>query len=417
MIHKTCLLAPFIYFMRAITVLIFLSFLSSCASMKRFGTAQEPYPPGRPPEVGDILHIPTGYYVTGSEMLDAAADTRIVYVGETHDNPASHRQELEILRGLANRHPGRIALGMEMFNHNQQEALDRWVAGELSENDFLKKTGWLNGWGMDFDYYKPLLNFARDKNIPVIALNADKKTVRTVAQKALPELTKKEREMLPEMDMDDPYHKSMVAAIYGGHDSGENHSDGFRRVQTLWDETMAESIAAYLSSSDGSDKHMLVVAGGHHVRFGFGIPRRVFRRLPVSYTIIGSREIVVPKEKIGQMMDVEMPLFPMPPYDYIAFTKYESLDKRKVRLGVFLKEKEKRVTVQSVISGSAAEKAGLLGNDEIISFDGKPVNENFDLIYEVMQKRPGDKAELMIRRNRKEIRLSVTFKEAVHDFH
>ena len=71
-------------------------------------------------------------------MLAAASDARIVYVGETHDNPASHRQELAVLQALDRRYPGGAALGMEMFTPAQQEVLDRWSAGELTEKEFLK---------------------------------------------------------------------------------------------------------------------------------------------------------------------------------------------------------------------------------------------------------------------------------------
>src|SRR5512142_3222368 len=79
------------------------------------GDPQNPYPLPARPKVGEIVHLLTGTLVTPAQMLAVAGDARVVYVGETHDNPASHRLELQVLQGLVDRYPGRVALGMEMF--------------------------------------------------------------------------------------------------------------------------------------------------------------------------------------------------------------------------------------------------------------------------------------------------------------
>src|SRR5450631_2876890 len=84
------------------------------------GDPQDPYPLKAPPQIGQIVHVPTGTLVSSAQMLAMAGDMRITYVGETHDNPASHRLELQVLQALAERHPGRLALGMEMFVRSQQ---------------------------------------------------------------------------------------------------------------------------------------------------------------------------------------------------------------------------------------------------------------------------------------------------------
>ncbi|HEY7746735.1 MAG TPA: ChaN family lipoprotein, partial [Desulfuromonadales bacterium] len=323
------------------------------------GNPEAPYPPARPPAVGDILHIPTGYYVSEEQMLAVATDARIVYVGETHDNPASHRLELTLLRAMAERYPGGVALGMEMFTPDQQETLDRWVSGELTEKEFLKQSRWQEQWQMDFEYYQPLLAFARERHIPVIGLNAPKSLVKSTAREDLGELSDEERRRLPEMDREDPYHGAFVTAMYSDHGHGNSGLEGFRRVQTLWDETMAESITRYLVSPAGNTRRMVVVAGGNHIRHGFGIPRRVFRRLPTSYILIGSKELDIPEDKRDRLMDVEVPRFPMPPYDFLAFTEYEDLARTGVRLGVMLEEAEGKVRVKAVLPNSAAEAAGL----------------------------------------------------------
>ena len=402
-------------------ILLFIPFLlSACAPTVKtnlLGNPQEPYRPAHTPQLGDILNIPTGHYVSEVQMLRIAENYRIVYVGETHDNPASHRQELTVLKAMAQRYPGRLALGMEMFTPVQQGALDEWVAGKLTEKQFLKKTRWYRTWGFDFDYYKPLLDFARDNRIPVVGLNAQKSLVREVGLKDFSELPPEERDKLPEMDMADPYERALVKSIYGVHDHGHGNLQAFLRVQTLWDETMAQNVAGYLSARGKEDWHMVVLAGGSHIRYGFGIPRRVFRRMPTSYLLVGSREIVIPKNLQDRLMDVEEPDFPMPPYDFLAFTKYETLPEGKVKLGVLLEDKDRQVAIRAVVPESTAAEAGLRAGDVLLKFDGQPVTESFDVIYEVKQKKPGDKGTLVIRRDGREMPVTVTFKKLPEHSH
>ncbi len=394
--------------------------MTACTPAKphRLGDPQSPYPPSREPVLGDVLHLPTGFYVSEAQMLAAAGDARVVYVGETHDNPASHRLELTVLKALYARYPGRVALGMEMFTTGQQEVLNRWVTGELSEKEFLKTSRWFDVWNMDFAYYRDLLVFARDNGIPVMGLNASKELVRSVGQTDFADLPDADKKLLPEIDMSDPYHTAMVKAIFGGHTKGNNMLDGFLRVQNLWDETMAENVARFLKSKQGDEPwHMVVVAGGNHIRFGFGIPRRVFRRIPTSYALIGSREINIPESKKDRLMDVEMPEFPMVPYDYLVFTEYEDLPHKEVRLGVMLDDSKGQVVLEMVAPGSTAADAGLKKGDVILTFGGVAIKENFDLVYEVKQRKAGDTVKLDIERDQTPMSLTVTFKESAANGH
>jgi S1-C subfamily serine protease len=154
---------------------------------------------------------------------------------------------------------------------------------------------------------------------------------------------------------------------------------------------------------------MLVMAGGNHIRNGFGIPRRVYRRLPTSYVLVGSRELVVPEEKLGQMMDVDPPHLPMPPYDYLMYTEYESLPGERVKLGVRMHEENGKVVVAAVVPNSAADEAGVLAGDVITALDDVLIDDSFDLIYEVNQRASGDQATLAVERDGEQLQLEVTF--------
>ena len=85
---------------------------------------------------GTIIHLPTGIEVTLDQMIDAVSGSRVIYVGETHDNLEAHRVQLEIIESLTQRYPGRISVGMEMFRRSAQERLDLWLRGSLPDSDF-----------------------------------------------------------------------------------------------------------------------------------------------------------------------------------------------------------------------------------------------------------------------------------------
>ena len=386
----------------------------SPAGKQLMGDPQDPYPLQSPPRTGEIVHMPTGTVVSLGQMLAVAGDARIVYLGETHDNPASHRLQLQVLQALAEIHPGRQALGMEMFARSQQPALDRWVEGRLDEKTFLKESRWFDNWSMDFAYYRNLLNFARDRHIPIIALNAEKPLVGAVRRKTTDKLSAEELAQLPELDLSDPYQRGMVAAIFGEKSHGGMQLEGFVRAQTVWDETMAESVARYLASPAGKDMHLMVVAGGYHVSYGFGIPRRAFRRLPASYVVIGGQEIDIPADKQNRLMDVNLPEFPMIPYDFLAYLAYEDLPKTGVRLGVMIEPAAtgRGLMVNNVAPGSTAERAGLQRGDLLLAIDGQALAENFDLVYAVQQKQPGDHGTLQVVRQGQTLKLDVLFQAA-----
>jgi uncharacterized iron-regulated protein len=386
---------------------------SSPAGKLLMGDPQEPYPLKAAPKVGDIVHLPTGKIVSLAQMLEVACDARVVYVGETHDNPASHRLEFVTLQGLEERHPGKVALGMEMFSRSQQPALDRWVAGKLDEKAFLKESHWFDTWKMDFEYYRDLLIFARDRHIPIIALNAEKSLVQAATSKPFAELTAEQRAQLPEMDETDPYQRGMVEGIFAGHSHGKMVLDGFLRGQTVWDETMAESAANFLKSPDGKDRHLLVIAGGNHISHGFGIPRRVFRRIPTSYQLIGGQEIVISTEKQKELMDVQLPDYPMVSYDFMNFFAYEELPKNGVLLGVAFEPTAsgRGLTVLSVVPGSNAERAGVKQADLLLSLDGEELAESFDLIYAMKKKHLGDRSILTLERSGNKLKLDVLYEK------
>ncbi|MCP4492626.1 MAG: PDZ domain-containing protein [Gammaproteobacteria bacterium] len=395
-----------------LTVLL-VAFLQGCSFNSSHWDSEEPYRPAKGPIIGDILHTATGHYLSQEQMLTNLVHYPLVYVGETHDNPASHRLQLVILQALQTSHPGQITLGMEMFNRQQQPALDKWVAGALDEKQFLRESKWFQNWGGDFALYRELLEYCRDNNIPVIGLNATKETGRIVSMTPLQKLGSDAKETLPEMDTSDPYQQQMIDEIFGAHGAGATMIESFSRRQTLWDETMAETVASYMAQNQS--RSMIVMAGGWHISYGFGIPRRVHRRLPLPYVLVGGENLEIPPQKQDQLMDVDMPPFPMRAVDYLVYQAYEISPSRGVVLGVMLQESDDRhgVEIIDVEAGSAAEKAGILKHDRLLSVDGTALRDNFDLIYALKTKPADTQVMIELERGGNILTVKVNFSEPV----
>ncbi|NIQ02841.1 MAG: hypothetical protein GWM98_22860, partial [Nitrospinaceae bacterium] len=191
-------------------------------------------------ENDQILHLETGVRVTLEEMMDIVSSSRVIYVGETHDNLEAHRAQLEVLQRLYARYPGRVAVGMEMFRRSAQKELNRWVRGNLPETRF--RTLFRENWGGGYRFYQSLFQFMQDKAIPLLGLKSSKPT-ETAFRKGDPA---PEGVTFPELNEDDPFHKAYSMAIFGGHETHSKHLEKPYRMLLLWEETMAQTVGEFL---------------------------------------------------------------------------------------------------------------------------------------------------------------------------
>jgi len=388
--------------------------LAGCAANRpaMTGSAEMPYPPSVPPKVEEILHLPTGLRLSIGGMIEMLSGARLVSVGETHDNLNDQRVELTVVRELYRRFPGKVSIGMEMFREPQQGSLDRWVAGDLTELEFLKASKWYETWGYDFGAYRDLLLFAKENRIDVIALNPPKglqEAVRRTGQDNVPEDL---RRKLPGIGETDPWQRAVLRGVFGGHaghGGGGASFDSFLRVQLLWEETMAQKVVDYLKSPRGDGKRMVTITGGWHVKYGFGLPKKVLRRLPMAYAIVLPFELSTPEQKEGRLMEAELPDVPLLAAHFAWYVPYNNIEEKRVRMGIRMEKKEGRLFVESVAPGSPAEKAGISNGDELIALDGQPVKETVEVLFRVGEKRDGDTARVTVLRGMEEKILDLTF--------
>ncbi|HEU4686566.1 MAG TPA: ChaN family lipoprotein [Nitrospira sp.] len=238
---------------------------------------------------GQIVETSGGHSVSPDQLFVALQGQDVVYLGEEHHNRFHIDSALLVLERLvaAGRHP---VLAMEMFGWDNQPALDRYVSSEdLTREEFLNQIHWPQSWGGPFEDYEPLVRFAKEHRLRLVALNPPKAVVRAVATRGLDQ-ARRGAEMTrwgleDETIVDDPaYREKILQQLRACHDGGsEAMYRTMYEASMVRDEGMAKVIAAELqrigASGDPSAGPVVSYTGGGHVQFHLPVPKRVARRI------------------------------------------------------------------------------------------------------------------------------------------
>jgi uncharacterized iron-regulated protein len=220
------------------------------------------------------------------QSLRRFAQANVVYLGETHDSATDHQAQLDILTALQQQRPQQITIGLEMFQRPFQPLLDQYLRGEISEIDLVNRSQYRQRWGYDWALYAPIVRFAQAHQLPLLALNTPTEITRKVAKNGLDGLSVVERQWIPPKSavvLGPPRYRQRLREIYEQVHQGKSSSFSFERfflAQVLWDETMAEQIAATLQKYP--ERLVVVLAGQGHLIYGDGIPDRVARRMALA---------------------------------------------------------------------------------------------------------------------------------------
>ena len=239
--------------------------------------------PGTPSKVW--VSSPQGQNYDPQSVLQKLAAADVIYLGETHDNANDHRAQFAIIQSLHQLNPN-LAIAMEMFQRPYQSVLDRYLAGAISEAQLKELTEYETRWGFSWEYYAPILRFAKEHRLPVIALNTPTEVTRKVSRSGLESTTLAERRFIPPMSeirAEPDAYRERMRLLYQEIHQGKGSSRQFDRfflAQILWDETMAERVSQFLRAHPKTN--LVVLAGQGHLIYGDGIPSRVARRMQRS---------------------------------------------------------------------------------------------------------------------------------------
>lgn len=353
---------------------------------------------------GDILHLPTGLTVSVEQMIDTVSGSRVIYIGETHDNLEAHRVQLEVIRRLQEQFPGHISVGMEMLRRSAQDDLDHWQNGNLTDKQFRKL--FRKNWGPGYGMYQPIFEYLKENSIPLIGL----KSARALEQKFRE--GGPDQDGMPEIDLTDEYHRAYSMSLFGGNDTHTGVVSKPYQMLLLWEESMAETVANFLKNEANKNRKLIVLAGGFHVQYGYGIPKRAFRRVPHAYSIILPTVTEIPKELKNREMRMKTSVsIPLLASDFSWKVSYIVPPPNRIKLGVFLKELDNGLKVLEVEKGSNAERMNLQKDDVLLELDGNEVASVEGLAALLQTHNFGDTVRLRIKRGDSEQKVSGVLQE------
>ena len=226
-------------------------------------------------------------------MLADLARADVIFVGERHDDPNTHRLEAAILEGL-HRRGAAVTLSLEMFERDVQGDLDAYLGGGMAADAFLKAS---RPWPRYATDYQPLVETAKANRWPVVAAKVPRRHASAAAKSgpgAIESLSPDERRTIAR-DLECPkdryferFAENMASHPAPGSEKVSTAeqaatTDRYYYSQCVKDETMAEAIAAAFKPG----RPVVHVNGSFHSDFGLGTVERVRRRLD------GRRVVVV----------------------------------------------------------------------------------------------------------------------------
>ncbi|WP_341206136.1 ChaN family lipoprotein [uncultured Psychrosphaera sp.] len=214
-----------------------------------------------------------------SQLVSKLVYRDVIFVGEFHSHQASHLLQLQILEGLYQKNKN-LVLSMEQFTRDSQDILNKYLSGEYGEQTLINDA---NAWEHYKGSYRAVVEFAREKNIPIIAANAPAMHVRCVGihgvdiLKTLPEEQKSWSAQNLDLSNEKYKAKFLDFISQAGASHGQSPEQMKQRqlktfaAQLLRDTTMAESIILarqqypnaqiiHLNGSFHSDGHLGTVA-------------------------------------------------------------------------------------------------------------------------------------------------------------
>ena len=289
-----------------------------------------------------------------------------------------------------------------MFPASDQNALDDWTAGTLSEPEFLERVDWYGGWGYDWDYYREILLFARTNSIPLVALNAPRELITEVRTSGLATVRQhRNAELPPSVLPTNADHRTLISNFFETDDPvhgalPEEQMTALLEAQCTWDAVMA--YAASRSLAEDPARTLVILAGTGHVAYGLGIARQLGQWLDGEVATV----IPVAPDEATEMVQASLG-------DFIWGVP-TTTDPAFPSLGVLTTRSDDGVMLIHVEPESPAELSGLQAGDVLARLHDQPVNGRRDLNRIVATFEWGDQITAVVWRDGVEVELEISLR-------
>ena len=208
-----------------------------------------------------IYDSKTKQLISIDKIVADCADAEVLFFGEEHNDSAGHWLEAEIFKALHKQYGDKLALSLEMFETDNQLALNEYLEGQIPEDRFSKDVRlWSN-----YKDYRPMIEYAKQNRINVIAADPPRRYVSMVSRRgmrSLDSLSKDAKKLLPPLPYDTlggRYREKFVEVMKGAPGSS---SPNIYYSQSLWDAGMSYSIYSYWKKN--KDKKIFHCVGNFH---------------------------------------------------------------------------------------------------------------------------------------------------------
>jgi len=214
----------------------------------------------------------TGTFLSLEEAFPDLSQVEVLIWGEEHDDALGHEKQLEFLTKL---HPKfSLILSLEMLERDQQEIVQDYLSGAISEKSFLSTTVHWNNFAKD---YLPLIRFAKENSLPVVAANPPRRYVNAIARKGLSAYRDFSKEALaylpPAYSLNQfvsPSYQERLRSIFS--EGSHGGSESMILAQHTWDQGMAESISRAIFQTG---RKVLHFQGRFHSDYNGGVAYRL----------------------------------------------------------------------------------------------------------------------------------------------
>ena len=354
---------------------------------------------------GKVYEARNGEPISFHKMIDKMKDSRFIYIGETHDSLPIHNIQRQIVQALVRKYR-KVTVGLEMFPFHQQQVLNKWSLGLMTEETFIQEARWYVTWNFHFEYYAPILRLAKEWKIPLYGLNVERDIISRIRMRGWDSLSPEEKQKVPKPDLSHEEHRKLIRTIFENSDLPPQMKgrgldmmfEGLYRAQSAWDEVMA---ANALKAAEIEGTKVVVLAGSGHMIYNLGINRRVWEKNSQPFSTVICVSIPTGQEKTRVSRSLGDFIWALPAEERPAFPA-TGLRLKKV------KGLDNLVLQGKAISG-AAKNVDLQKGDIILSVDGKSFYDINDLRFYLSRFIWGDSVVFKILRDGDEREIKLDY--------
>lgn len=345
--------------------------------------------------VGAILSGETGAAVDFERMIRDMMTARIVHVGETHDSMPMHELQFQVVRALyaRDRH---LAVGLEMLPVTVQESLNKWTAGILTKDEFIREIRWYVNWNFNFGYYEKIFEFAREHRLPIYALNIPREIITKIRMRGWESLTEEERALIPAApDLSNQDHRTLIRTVFESSDIPhamkgpglDTVFEGLYRSQSAWDEVMG---ANAVRAAEGEGRRVIVCVGSGHLLYNLGLNRRAFERSKLPFKTVIAVAVPAGKKSLTVSRAIGDYVFGLPEEEKRAFPTIGMSFKKVDNL--------ENLVVDPKPTDGVAGRSDFEKGDIILSVDGKAYTDINEIRMALAKLKCGDEAKFKVLR-------------------